>query len=164
MMGKEVFMVLEINSDNAMLQMLLQMQTKMQSADVDGKIGLSKEELASITAGKDTGVSDFLKSLTEQFDELDEDKNGQLTTAEMSNVKKEQLGPPAGMFIEALNQKESDEKQNSSSSLVNINKRDSIEGLKDSIKDMTGTFVQKLFDSYKNGGLTNLASSLSSLV
>ena len=45
--------------------------------------GLSKDELSSIEAGKGANGSAFINSLTEQFNNLDVDGNGQLSAIQM---------------------------------------------------------------------------------
>lgn len=89
------------SSDDDVQQMMALMLQSMNAADTDGTSGLSKSELSSINAGDDAGGSAFLKSLTDQFDSLDADKNGQLSSEEISDAKPptEAMGPPPGMAI-----------------------------------------------------------------
>jgi Ca2+-binding EF-hand superfamily protein len=82
-------------------QMMAEFQRKLQSADTDGTAGLSKEELSSIDTGDDKGGANFLKTLTENFDKLDSDGNGQLSESEIKAAKPPKpMGPPPGMMIE----------------------------------------------------------------
>ena len=97
-------MVSSINGtdDESMKQMMALMFQKMGAADTDGTKGLSKSELSSIDAGDDSGGSAFLKSLSDQFDELDTDANGQLSSDEIAKAKPpEPMGPPPGLAIES---------------------------------------------------------------
>ena len=97
-------MVSSINSTDSddMQQMMALMYQKIGAADKDGIAGLSKGELASVNAGNDVGGSAFLKSLTAQFDVLDADKNGQLSSEEIASAKPPgQMGPPPGLQLES---------------------------------------------------------------
>ena len=81
-------MVSSVNNDStAMQELIAQLNQKMKTADTDGKAGLSKTELASVDTGSDAGAASFLKSLTAQFDSLDADKDGELSSNEISAVK-----------------------------------------------------------------------------
>lgn len=77
------------------IQLMMQMFQKMKAADTDGTNGLSKSELSSIDSGSDTSGAAFLKSLTNQFDSLDADKNGQLSASEIATAKPPEGGPAA---------------------------------------------------------------------
>lgn len=92
------------NQEDNMQLMVAQMLQKMQSADTDGTTGLSKAELSSIDTSGNAGGSEFLKSLSNQFDKLDTDGDGELTSNEISMMKPPsgQMGLPAGMEIEGL--------------------------------------------------------------
>lgn len=98
-------MVNSINStDSDGLQLMMaQMYQKVNAANTDGIAGLSKSELSSIDMGNDKGGAAFLKSLSDQFDSLDADGNGQLTAKEVSSAKLPTgpFGPPPGMKIES---------------------------------------------------------------
>ena len=85
-------------------QAMLEMYQKMGAANTDGNAGLSKSELSSIGSTSDIGDSSFLKSLTAQFDEIDTDRNGQISGKEISEIKAIQgaMGPPPGMEIKDL--------------------------------------------------------------
>ena len=95
-------MVSKISGNDDTMQLLMaQLYSKMNAADTDGTSGLSKNELSSVDAGDDVGGSAFLKSLTDQFDELDTDKDGQLSSSEISKAKpQEPMGPPPGMNLD----------------------------------------------------------------
>lgn len=97
-------MVSSINSADSddIQQMMAVMYQRIGAADKDGISGLSKNELSTIDAGDDVGGSAFLKSLTEQFDQIDADKNGQLSSEEIASAKPpEPMGPPPGLQLEA---------------------------------------------------------------
>ncbi|MDD3435794.1 MAG: hypothetical protein PHC64_01430 [Candidatus Gastranaerophilales bacterium] len=85
--------------------LMAQMYQKMSAADTDGTKGLSKDELLSIDTGDDEGGAAFLKALSEQFDALDADGDGQLSSEEISSAKppSEPMGPPPGISIESSN-------------------------------------------------------------
>lgn len=83
-------------SNDVNIQQMMQMFQKMKAADTDGTSGLSKSELSSIDSGSDVRGADFLKSLTNQFDSLDADKNGQLSASEIATAKPPEGGHAAG--------------------------------------------------------------------
>src|SRR5574344_665015 len=100
--GKEVKMVSSISdSDSSLQTMMMQLMQKMSSADTDGTEGLSLNELSSVDAGDDVGGAAFVKSLEDQFDTLDADGNGELSSEEMANAKppEQPMGPPPGMNL-----------------------------------------------------------------
>lgn len=122
------------------IQLLTGMYQKLNAANTDGISGLSKKELSSVNPGDDIGGAAFLKSLTEQFDALDQNQNGQLSAQEIfpPNVFG-QMGMPPGLDL-------------NSKSGNSFNLNSAFGDLKD--------FAQKLINSYKNGGLSNIASSV----
>jgi len=107
------------DADSGAVQLAMAaMYQKMNSANTDGISGLSKDELSSIDTSGDVGASAFLKSLTDQFDKLDADANGQLSEKEIAFKKlPEQMGPPPGMEIS------SSDTANSANSLDDIIKK-----------------------------------------
>lgn len=130
------------NSDDSIQLLMAQMFQKMKSADTDGIAGLSKDELSSIDSSNDVGGSAFLKSLTDQFSSLDADKNGQLSSEEISKARpSEPMGPPPGMDLSSSTENKMSE-------------------LGDSLGDLASSFLDKLISTYKNSGLSDLASSL----
>lgn len=97
-------MVSSIGSDSdSIQQMMAAMLQQMNKADTDGVRGLSKSELASIGSTGDVGGSAFLKSLSDQFDSLDADGNGQLSSEEIASAKPLDgpMGPPPGLDLGA---------------------------------------------------------------
>lgn len=129
-------MVSDINStaDDSIQLMMAHMYQKLNKADTDGTAGLSKSELSSIDADNKTGAA-FLKSLQEQFDALDKDGDKQLSSNEIASLK-----------------------PNNPLSTQDVSSLASSAG--ESLGRLTTSFVQKLLDSYKNGGLSSLASSI----
>ena len=96
-------MVSSITDDDSIQQMMSLMFQKMSAADTDGTEGLSLDELSSIDTSGDAGGAAFLQSLTNQFDQLDADGNGQLSDEEISSAMPvEPLGLPPGVKIESL--------------------------------------------------------------
>lgn len=62
---------------------------KLVLADNDGTQGLSKAELSSLTSSNTEGIgSNFLSALTENFDKIDADGNGEVTTDEVGSLLK----------------------------------------------------------------------------
>lgn len=134
-----------IDTDNIQL-MMAQMYQKLNAADTDGVSGLSKKELSSVNVGDDIGGAAFLKTLNEQFDALDKDKNGELTAKEIfpQDLLKKQMGPPPGLEIASKHSESFANKYQLGNFLEN-----------------TAAFAGKLIRAYKgSGGLSNLASAL----
>lgn len=134
-------MTTSINGTDNIQLMMAQMYQKLNAANTDGVSGLSKKELSSVNPGDDVGGAAFLKSLTEQFDALDKNQNGQLSAQEIfpSENLNGQMGPPPGLDL-------------SSKAGNSFNLNEAFGDLKD--------FAQKLINTYKNSGLSNLASSV----
>lgn len=107
---------------------------KLASADTDGKAGLSVAELSSIDTSKDIGRANFIKNLTENFAKFDTNGDGQLSKDEIiaSKSTKNPTATGANSIASGLN----------------------------ALGGISGAFAQKLINSYQNGGLSNLASSL----
>lgn len=137
-------MVSRINGEDDSIQtLMMQMMQNMKTADTDGAKGLSMDELSSIDAGSDVGGAAFLKSLTEQFETIDSNKNGQLATNEIVQaIPHEPMGPPPGMNLgkDTLSKDLSD--------------------LGESLGNVASSFMEKLVSTYKNSGLSDLTSSL----
>lgn len=147
-LGKEALMVSGINStaeDN--LQLMAQMYQKLNKADTDGISGLSKGELSSIETGKDIGKTDFLKKLQEQFDALDTDGNGQLSADEIAKLKAQNGVAKMPYDINTASFDEVSKKLGDLASSAG-----------ESLGKLTSSFVHKLMDSYKSGGLSGLSS------
>lgn len=109
------------------------------AADTDGTAGLSAAELSAINTSSDAGKANFVNNLKENFAKIDTDGNGQLSQSEIAASKPS--GPPPGAVA-------SGDSSNSNSS-------------GNAFANLTSSFVQKLLNSYQNGSLTSLASSLS---
>lgn len=130
-------MVSTINNNNSIQLMMAQMFQKMQTADTDGTKGLSKDELSSIDSGSDVGGAAFLKSLTNQFDELDADGNGQLSESEIASAK-----PPEGEPVSGSKKRDSIEE------LVEKLLQEALQAMSDKFKhtsnETTSNSVQKV--------------------
>lgn len=120
-------------------QIISEMYKKMKAADTDGITGLSKKELASIDANDNIVGSAFLQALTEQFDKLDADKNGQLSQSDMETAISKQFSHPEIAGIT----------NNNSGNFGSM------------LGKFSESFIQKLLSNYKSGDLKSLASSLS---
>lgn len=85
-------------------ELMAQMLNKMNTADTDATAGLSKAELSSIDTDGDKGEKGFIKALTANFDKIDSDTNGQLSSEEINAAKphKGPMGPPPGLSIEEM--------------------------------------------------------------
>lgn len=132
-------MVSGINSvdSDSVKQLLADIYNKMSVADTDGKAGLSKSELASVNSNGDVGTAAFQKVFTEQFDKLDADKNGQLSQSELQS---------SNLSVTP-----------SVTDSLNTAATSGISGT--SFGKLAESCIQKLMNSYKNGGLTSLLSS-----
>lgn len=106
------------------------------SADTDGTSGLSLKELSSVDSSSDAGKANFINNLIKNFESIDSNSDGQLSTSEISASK------PDGQTM-AVN-----------------NASNGLNDLGSSLGSLSSSFVQKLLSSYQNGGLSALASSL----
>lgn len=139
------------SDSDSIKQMMALMFQKMKAADADGTSGLSKSELSSIDAGEDFGGADFLKSLNAQFDSLDADGNGQLSTKEIASAKplSGPMGPPPGLNIT------SDEDSTDLTGSVATTKTNDTTASAASTGDLLASLLEKLLkalsDSYPKG-------------
>ena len=159
-------MVSGINqTDDKSLQLLaLQMQEKINNADTDGISGLSRKELSSINTDDNLDAEAFLKTLSKEFDKLDKNQDGQLSTDEILNSSfKEQLGPPLGFSFEPLNGKK-DVQSFAAKALNKINEDVKGSELKNEIFKTASNFFQNLIDNYKDVSINSLKTSLNSLI
>lgn len=139
------------SSSEGIQQLMAEMYQKMSVADTDGAKGLSKSELLSLNASDQSVGSEFLKSLTEQFDKLDTNADEQLSLKELtfSDKVKDAMGEPVGLDL------------GSQQKVASISQTQNQSGtFGDLFGSGSGNFIQKLLDSYKNGGLAKLVSSL----
>lgn len=121
-------------------QIISEMYKKMKAADTDGTTGLSKKELASIDANDNIVGSAFLQALTEQFDKLDADKNGQLSQNDMEIAISKQFSHPE---------------------IAGITNNNNSGNFGSMLGKFSESFIQKLLSNYKSSDLKSLASSLS---
>lgn len=129
-----------VDSDSVK-KMLADIYNKMSVSDLDGKAGLSKSELASVNPNGDVSTAAFQKVLTEQFDKLDTDADGQITENELLNsnisitpaISASSTAPTLGA-----------QSMTSSTNFASL----------------AESCIQKLMNSYKNGGLSSLLSSI----
>lgn len=106
-------------------------------ADTDGVKGLSLDELSAVDTSKDTRQAGFINNLIENFKSIDTDGDGQLSQSELQNAIPKQFSKQE---MAAMN-----------------NSFGSFGGL----SNLSGNLVQKLLNSYQNGDLSKLVSSLS---
>lgn len=111
------------------------------SANTDGKAGLSLDELASADTSKNGKMSGLVKDLIDNFTTYDKDGDGQLSQSEIKEAMPKQFS-----------------KQEMAAMLDQKDKYESFGSL---LGSASGKFVQQLLDSYKNGNLSNLASTVS---
>lgn len=124
------------------------MSLMFNSADTDRISGLSKAELSAIDTSGDVNGTEFINSLMDQFDQLDTDKNDQLSIKEIESAKPtEPMGPPPGLNIVS---------ENTTNNGNNAN-QDSFGNF---FGNASAAFLQKILNSYKNGGLSSVLSSL----
>lgn len=155
-------MVSSINStaSESIQQMIAQMFQNMAAADTDGTKGLSKEELSSIDTSSEVGGSAFLKSLTDQFDQLDADGNGQLSGIEMASAKPPEgpMGPPPGLDIEtnddfeAIDATGSVEKTNKAVETASSEGAGTENATDTLMKKIMETFLDSFADGYSQSG------------
>src|SRR5574344_1508062 len=68
------------------MQFTRNLASKIVSADTDGAEGLSQAELSSLASSTDGVGSNFLSALSANFDKIDTDGNGEITTEEMGSM------------------------------------------------------------------------------
>lgn len=131
-------------------QLMLAMYQKMSAADTDGITGLSKDELSSIDTGNDVGGARFLKMLSNQFDKIDADGNGQLSSDEIAAARPHRghMGPPPGLQLESS---DSSDDTNSTGSI-----KDMVEKLFDKVLESMSDGIDKLSSTDS----ANMADSL----
>lgn len=86
--------------DPGSITQCFQLYNKMKSANTDGIEGWSKSELASINTGSNSANSDFLHALSENFDKLDSDGNGEITRDEITEgISSKLINSPDGTHL-----------------------------------------------------------------
>lgn len=106
-------------SSMSLQQLFADMKSKMGAADTDGTQGLSKQELSSIDTGGNTQESNFLKTLSDNFDKIDSNGDGQISSNEIKAARPHHhghMGPPPGMNIESTDSADSTTSTNATSS------------------------------------------------
>lgn len=148
-------MVSQIGSAaSSSMQFIPEIFQKLGAADVDGKSGLSKSELSTINAGTNAEDTSFLETLSEKFDELDTNKDGQLSAEEIATaMPQEPMGAPPGFELEA-----SKETQAIGASEA---EKSSTEELLEKIKE---ALVNSFADSYAKNDSDEDAKTISSLL
>lgn len=147
------------SSESDIQQMMALMLQQMGSANTDGISGLSKTELSSIDASGDIGGSAFLKSLTEQFDSLDTDGSGQLSSEEISKAMppKGAMGPPPGLpidsdgdgdLMDAINSPKDAKKTESTNSTSATDTSSSGSSLSDAIEQLISSLLESFSESF----------------
>lgn len=145
-------MVTGINSaDSSDMQLMMaQFYQKLNAADTDGTKGLSLDELSSVDTTNDAGGTAFLKSLTDQFSQLDADGNGQLSSSEISQAKPptQPMGPPPGLDLGISNTTDST-KTDTSNSTNATSKTSSTQN--ESIEQMLKKLMSEIFEKLADG-------------
>lgn len=108
-----------------------------ESLDSDESNGVSSSELASAN----TKSSDFIENIINNFDSYDTNSDGELSQDEMKNAMKEQTSGTESTTAKASNDSK-------------------LEELGESLGNMASVFLQRMINSYKDGGLSSLTSSL----
>lgn len=136
------------SSDENMQSLMIKMFQKIGAADTDGINGLSKNELSSINAGNDKRAAAFLKSLNEQFDALDTNENGQISSEEFASAKPPcasgQMGPPPGMSISSIK----DSSETLTGSVNSTQNSSSSASSEPSASDLIASLLEKLLESF----------------
>lgn len=104
------------------------------SADTDGTTGLSTDELSSIDSKGNKGQSSFIQNLTENFDKLDANKDGQLSSDEIAASKPS--GPPPEKTSDSSSTESSQVNDLVQSLLKNFDKLDTNEDGKLSVEEL----------------------------
>lgn len=145
------------SSGSSQLQQLMaEMQKRMKSADTDGTKGLSKDEISSVSSKDDTGGTNFLNSLTENFSKIDTDSDGQLSEKEIAAYrpeKQQQMGPPPGMFLQQIRSNDTDGSTGLSKDELSSIETGEDEGKSNFIKKLTENFDK--IDANGDGQITS---------
>lgn len=109
------------------------------STDTNGaKKGVSLSDLSSMKTNTNAGATDFINSLMNDFKNLDANGDGKLSQSELKSLK-----------------------SNSSAETASSKLGDHLSSFESSLGNASSAFMGKLISNYKNGNLSNLASSLS---
>jgi len=134
----------------------------MISYDTDSTTGLSKDELSAISSD-DEGESNFISNLTNDFDKIDTNSDGQLAQDEIEAAKPD--GPPPGPPPQMSSEDSSDDSTSSSSFnsdllsyFTNSNSSDSTSSSSLS-SNWLSYFTTQYLSSYQNN-ISSLTSSL----
>lgn len=145
-------------AEDSVQLMMAQISQKLNATDKKGVNGLSKEDLSSIMTGSDQlSGSAFIKSLSDQFDQLDADKNGELSVNEISSAVA-QMGPmgiPPGMSIESSEDAESGTLTGAASKVTSGKVEESVTGSEstdstDSAKDLMDKILKSFLESFSD--------------
>lgn len=128
--------------------MMSQMMQKMTTADADGSKGLSKSELSSIDTNDGSGGAAFLKSLSDQFDALDTNGNGELSANEITKAKSPlcTINLPEGFTLEPKSEDISD----SSSTSTTDSTTSCCSNSNETIQDLIQKIMLKVTESLTN--------------
>ena len=149
-------MITSIGSSNETLAQILD---KLNSINTDGSKGISKKELNALNE-----ETDFTKTLMECFDSIDNDKDGELTTDEVSEKSTllGQMGVPAGLQIEDASESFMDKIGDFLKGKFDLNKDGSLSKADLKVAEEKSPLVKSLVDSFENlksgNGDGNLAS------
>jgi len=148
------------SASDSIQQMMALMMQNMGAADTDGTKGLSKSKLASVDAGRDVGGSAFLKSLTEQFDALDADSNGQLSSEEIASAKPPEvpMGPPPGLELDKSEETDSTDATSDTTSTSATSSTDKASSTDSIMQQILEALLNSFTDSYSKGNSADKAS------
>ncbi len=132
----------------------MSIENMLSSNDTDGTAGLSKDELSSIDTGSDTKEANFVKNLTDNFDKIDTNKDGQLSTDEIKASR-----PKGG----GHHHKEESADSSSTTTSTDTNTSESTSSTESTLSKLSDYFVKQLLNAYQKNASSlgsNLASSL----
>ena len=115
------------------------------NADKNSSGGVSVDELSSIDTAKDSKAAGFINDLVNNFKSYDTDGDGQLSVNELKDaIKQTQFSQQD--LADVLNSYKDDKNYTGMT-------------FSETLGNVSGSFLGKLISAYKNGGLSNLASS-----
>jgi Ca2+-binding EF-hand superfamily protein len=144
-------MISNINISNNIQQSVAEIYKQMRAADTDGIKGLSKDELSSVDTSKSSEGASFIQTLSDEFDNLDIDENGQLSGSEMSFGKPPKIKLQAGVNVNDASFLNNLADINNSDGL-SINELSSFSSSNARVNDLINNFED--YDTNNNGELS----------
>lgn len=146
---EESFDNVDADKEKEAAEAAAKVKTLLSKADTDKNGKLSLDELSSFDSGDDVQMAKFVKDLKEKFTKYDSNGDGLLTSSELIAAIPKKQFTEQEMASLAESMSNDDLSSTTSNSLFNS-----------SFGDSTSLNVQKILNSYQNGTLSDLPSTL----